>query len=587
MAGRNFAFYGKQAIIFNNGDIPETSQELLKTPMFRYVLKGFMGELREKKSSLLSVFPKGMPRDEQDSAILQLLKRLSFETMDDILGSSPELKPFFRDTYTLHQFAERLYNYWRHFERFFICLSEDGLKTPLDQKPYRTFNDTVEHLNHMVRKVYRDICENITGDHPRIYRQVAAGCHVGVIAAGREWKCPKDYARLSKIPFIRQVYMSPPLILDPPMNKRDGYFKRVDENPLEGIDFTEKEWLCYPAKVGDTLIHVFFHARFMGLGTSLANLFELGEESDMGRRPDAIYAYGVPLKELKRFGDPPTVFYDDRKNGMLVGAVPGDDAFGYFGYLKKMMLTLHNIASMKKGRMPVHGAMVRIQMRNGKSANVVIWGDTGTGKSETLEAFRILGDQYIRGMKVVFDDMGSLDIGSDGKVRAYGTETGAFVRLDDLQPGFAFGNMDRAIIHSPQKINARAIIPVTTREEILAGHEVDYLLYANNYERVSQGQPILEKFASMDAALPVFREGARMAKGTTGEKGIVNSYFANPFGPLQYRDDYEKLSQRYFRKIFSSRIFVGQLRTRLGIPGFETKGPQEAAKELFRAISGK
>ena len=66
-------------------------------------------------------------------------------------------------------------------------------------------------------------------------------------------------------------------------------------------------------------------------------------------------------------------------------------------------------------------------------------------------------------MKVVFDDMGSLDMKSDGKIRAYGTETGAFVRLDDLQPGFAFGNMDRAIIHSPHKINARAIIPVTTQ----------------------------------------------------------------------------------------------------------------------------
>ena len=32
-------------------------------------------------------------------------------------------------------------------------------------------------------------------------------------------------------------------------------------------------------------------------------------------------------------------------------------------------------------------------------------------------------------------------------------------------------------------------------------------------------------------AIEVFKRGARMAKGTTTEKGLVNSYFANPFGP--------------------------------------------------------
>ncbi|MDZ7821174.1 MAG: hypothetical protein U5N26_04820 [Candidatus Marinimicrobia bacterium] len=43
-----------------------------------------------------------------------------------------------------------------------------------------------------------------------------------------------------------------------------------------------------------------------------------------------------------------------------------------------------------------------------------------------------------------------------------GTETGAFVRLDDLQPGYAFGQLDRSIIMSPGKINSRILLPVTT-----------------------------------------------------------------------------------------------------------------------------
>jgi hypothetical protein len=223
-------------------------------------------------------------------------------------------------------------------------------------------------------------------------------------------------------------------------------------------------------------------------------------------------------------------------------------------------------------------------MRNGKSANVIVWGDTGAGKSETLEAFRVLGDEYIRGMKVVFDDMGSLAI-SKGKIVAFGTETGAFVRLDDLQPGFAFGNIDRAIIHCPAKINARVIIPVTTQDVVTKGHTVDFLLYANNYQEVNERQKILERMPSVESAIPVFREGSRMAKGTTGEKGIVTSYFANPFGPLQYEKEYGKLAKKYFEKVFASGTYVGQLRTRLGVKGFETSGPEEAAKELFSVIA--
>ena len=37
-------------------------------------------------------------------------------------------------------------------------------------------------------------------------------------------------------------------------------------------------------------------------------------------------------------------------------------------------------------------------------------GDTGAGKSETLEAFRVLGDKHIRELKIIADDMGSIEL---------------------------------------------------------------------------------------------------------------------------------------------------------------------------------
>ena len=128
--------------------------------------------------------------------------------------------------------------------------------------------------------------------------------------------------------------------MDPLMNKRTGQFKKVDSNPIEGIDFESGVWLCYPAKVGDLLINIFFHNKFIGLGCALANLFELAEDSELDRQPDAIYAFGVPEGSLDRFGKLPTVFYDDEENNLMVAAVPRNDEFGYFGYQKNMVLTL-------------------------------------------------------------------------------------------------------------------------------------------------------------------------------------------------------------------------------------------------------
>ncbi|MFH1590395.1 MAG: phosphoenolpyruvate carboxykinase [archaeon] len=586
MQGQDFAFYGRQAIIKSDGSIPTESAQLTYSSLFKRLVKDHLAILREKDSPLLAVIPDGLSDDQQDALVLKLLQELSMNTKEEVTTDNSSLAPFFEDIEMLHQFVEQLYNYWRNYERFFVHYSQSKgeNKVPAKKTPYRTFQVTIESLNHLVRKVYRDIAKNITHHHLRIYRQMPAGAQVGLIVSEEEWNCPSTYDHLKKIPFIRRLLIEPPLIIDPPMNKRNGQFSQVKENPIADVDFTDGDWLCYPAKVGDLLIHLFFHNKFIGLGTACANLFDLAEEEDLKRKPDAIYAYGVPAEKLKRFGDLPTVFYEDDDNGIMVGAVPDGDEFGYFGYVKKMMLTLHNIIQMKRGRIPLHGAMVRISLKDGKSANIIIVGDSGAGKSESLEAFRVLADKHIRDMVIVFDDMGSLELTDDGKLKAYGTETGAFVRLDDLQPGFAFGNLDRSIIMSPQKINARAVLPVTTIEEVLRGNSVDYFLYANNYEEVDDDHPFFQEFSEPEEAMAVFKKGARIGKGTTTETGLVQTYFANIFGPAQYKELHDGLAPKFFKALFDSGVRVAELRTRLAIPGFENKGPETAAEALFDVI---
>jgi hypothetical protein len=104
---------------------------------------------------------------------------------------------------------------------------------------------------------------------------------------------------------------------------------------------------------------------------------------------------------------------------------------------------------------------------------------------------------------------------------------------------------------NPDKTNARLVMPVATYKEIIKGYKVDLFLYANNYKVLEEGEPGIVFFKDQEEAKEVFRSGKRMAKGTTQENGLVESYLANPFGPYQKQEETDKLLNYYFDKLFS------------------------------------
>ena len=581
MNTETFEISQNKVIIKLNERVCETPGEILVSPLFRAILERAIDKLVKRNSFLLGVFERRPVSGEDIDFFIKTLGALAHTPTRSIEKIIPGGQQFLNDPALFNEFIEYVYNFWRSFDRFLIA-SDNGRQW--DQKPYRTFSATIGQLTGLIRGMYRDIQENVTGIHPRIYRQVAAGAEVSSIAALKEvpFSAP-IYKKLNAVPVIRQILIYPPLILNPPMNKRTGKFERVQQNPLELFDLKAGEWLCYPAKVGPLIILIYFHNRFAELGHSLCNLFEMAEDEDLTRQPDAVYAFGVPDGILNAFGSFPTVFYDDEKNGILVGAVPGRDEFAYFGYLKKMVLTLHNIIMMKRGKLPYHGAFVRIRLKGGLDKTILFIGDTGAGKSETLEALRDLGETSIEDLIIIADDMGSLEMAPAGVI-GYGTEIGAFLRLDDLPPGYALGQIDRAIIMSPNQVNARIILPVTTFQNVIKGHPVNFIFYANNYEDIDEDHPLIEFFANPEQALSVFREGTVMSKGTTTTVGIVHTYFANVFGPVQYKDLHEGLTHRFFQAFFKHNIPVGQIRTRLGLSGWERQGPRDASRELLKVI---
>lgn len=573
---------GNKAVLNIRERMCETPEEMLSGEKFRMVLEHCINGLKSKGSPLLSIFGDQPVDDETTGDLIKTLSLLEKYESQIVPRIYEKSAVFLMDLLALNGFVEHLYDYWRHFDRFIINNSEGDR---LDKRPYRTFNETIEHLTHLVRGVYRRIQENITGSRPTVYRQVPAGAEMAVISLPREIKwTDAGYNKLNAVQLIRQILIYPPLVIQQPMNKRTGDFKKIDQNPVDLADINPDDWLCFPAKVGKYIINIYFHLNFFELGLALCNLFQLAEDSDLDRQPDAVFLYGVGNGKLDNLASYPTVFYHDRANSMFVGAIPDRNEFGYFGYLKKMTLTLYNSLVMDAGHMPFHGAMVRILLHGNKEANILMMGDTGAGKSETLEALRVLGENNIRELKIIADDMGSIEINGEEDPLGYGTETGAFLRLDDLQPGYAYGHLDRSIIMNPSQTNARIVIPVTTYETIMRGHKIDYILYANNYEEVDNDHPVIEQFETVEKAFEVFRKGAVMSKGTTTSTGLVNSYFANIFGPPEYIELHDSIAQKYFRIFFSKGVFVGQMRTRLGISGYETSGPKAAAAELLRVI---
>lgn len=549
-----------------------TSDELLSSIGFRKILNSYLIKIGKKDTEVYKHL-KAMAGDKDIAdEVIHLFKLLIVFDIDSVEKMEEKYKFFFTKLDVVQEFVEELYNYWRHFERYAIIRNkkfENGLQNA-------NFFNSMNNFTNLVLATYRKIEETVMKTKNRVYRQLPAGVNLGVIVSNVNWSMPKEYYPLEKVNFINSVILQPPFITYPKQNTRKGVFKEVNENPIEGMYLNSEDWLCYPAKVGSLLAFIYFNKDFMAQGVTLSNLFELAEEEEyVNKKPDIIFVYGA------RDFDPKmkTLVYHDKINDIMVGYINYSEEIDYFGYVKKMTLTLHNMKMISEGWLPIHGAMVNVTMKTGDNFNIVIMGDSGAGKSESLEAFRVLSEEYVKEMKVIFDDMGVFKI-KDNKIVGYGTEIGAFVRLDDLDAGYAYKQMDRSIFMNPNKVNSRVVIPISTYSTIMTGYPIEYFLYANNYEEGEE----LEFFKTPEEAKEVFVAGKRMAKGTTSEKGLVTSYFANPFGPVQKQKETDVLIDKFFKKMFEDKVMVGQIRTMLGIKGMEHEGPIKAAEKLFNLI---
>ena len=536
-----------------------SKEEVLSSELFSSILDRYIKSIERRKLHYYKELIKDFKNNEElKKEIIVTCKLCLVFNFKDIVSSFKNKKESFLEL------IEGLYNYYRKFERYsYVIVNKDSIEMA------KSYLRQDQNFNNLILDTYRKISENIKEEHYNVYRQLNAGSNAGFILEKSIYKFDEKYTKLNKINMINSIVLHPPFIVYPKNTKREGIFRGCEVNPIEYLNDTS-DFILYPIYVGRFIAYCYFNIEYASLGVSLANLFTPVKRSDLNKKPDIIFMYGVENENLNE-----PYYYKDEDN-MYVGITPLNTEMTYFGYMKKMLLTMHNLKCIDNKELPLHGAMVSLTLINEKKTNIIIVGDSGAGKSESLEALKNILDDDISEMVTVFDDMGVVS----KDLIAYGTETGAFVRMDDLDNGYAYQEIDRAILMNPDKKNARTIIPISSLDDIIKGHNVDIILYANNYSD-KEG---IKVFNDYKEALNVFKEGKRKAKATTSEEGIVTSYFANPFGPVQRQEEVDILLEKYFKEFSDRGIIIGELYTRLGILNEEKSGPLGAAKALVKFI---
>ncbi|NCA97328.1 MAG: phosphoenolpyruvate carboxykinase, partial [Bacteroidia bacterium] len=552
---KKFHLTDTYALVNFDAAICDSEVSVLQSKSFLMVLTQFIEKLRKSGDVLIESFKNVKP-----AMFLDAYKLLCVYDFEEVYHKNPSLHALLKKRDELYDFTEMLYDYWRSLQRFGLMASsnlyQQSAKTP-------DLITTIDSFNNVVLSLYRNVSMTLLGENFHVYRQLPAGVNANLLYVNHRFASGEEFACLQNTPFVSKIVTRPPFIAYTKSNTRTDLFREISENPLSRLVMEKNHFLAFPIKVGPLLAYVYVHRDYLHEGIGLSNLFEFASYDEVkDRKPNLLFVYGVNEVEYD------CTYHHDKINDIYMGFVARLDKNDYFGYLKKMLLTLHNLYMIDRGRLPIHGAMVSILLNNNQTKNIVIVGDSGAGKSETLEALRVIGKDYIKKMQIVFDDMGTFFI-KEGKVYAHGTEIGAFVRLDDLEAGYAYQKIDRAIFLNPDQVNARVILPITSYKFITSEHKIDVLLYANNYTNSEVG---LRLYDDVKKALDIFRDGQRKAKGTTNEVGLVNSFFANPFGPVQRQKQTDVMLSEYFALLVKDKTAIGELYTKLAIPGFEMKG---------------
>jgi len=293
-----------------------------------------------------------------------------------------------------------------------------------------------------------------------------------------------------------------------------------------------KDYVCKMVQVGHMKSLLVMHksfAPYMIEELRLLPQFDVPLREINNIKPDAVSFMGIPSKVM---GDDYKIgyFYDKNKDGstLPVSWASGENTSDYVGFFKKPLLTLHNEKTKERGGLPIHGSAMTIVFKNGLRKTIVVAGDSGTGKSETMIAMRqqivreIENGQEVEAVEMISGDMLSLFEGEDGQLYMLGTEEGDFMRTTDIPSDYMDGNRDMlgqaSFSNMSHPKNPRATLPhLCDRNTFLKPLRVNHFLVANNYQKPS-GSAVEEVPSQENLLMDVYVRGVRIEKGTSGDQ---------------------------------------------------------------------
>jgi hypothetical protein len=310
---------------------------------------------------------------------------------------------------------------------------------------------------------------------------------------------------------------------------KSEYFSSRLEKFAEVMD--PKEYVCKMVQVGGSKVMLVMnraYSHYIVEELRLFPQFELSDAVDM--KPDAVSFLGIPSKvmgEDYRIG----YFMDQMSDGtsLPVSWVDKEDITDYMGYLKKPILTVANEKVKEKGMVPIHGSAFTVVFKNGLRKTIVMGGDSGTGKSETIIAMveqimkaEGLADQ-VEAVELLAGDMLALIEKEDGQLYLTGTESGDFMRTTDISDHYM--DMWRDLIDTGSKTNLddaknpRITIKGICDPEInLRPVRVNMFFNINNFQTPPVSGSVSEVEQPHNLIMQDYMNGYRGEKGTSGDQ---------------------------------------------------------------------
>lgn len=119
---RDMRWEGSQVILHTDGLLCTSNREVVTSRAFERVLNLFLDHLADHDDPLLSGLFSGYETDKERRLLLVLLRALADTPIEYAVRSISGTDAYLDNPRPLYLFVEALYDFWRSFDRYLVCL---------------------------------------------------------------------------------------------------------------------------------------------------------------------------------------------------------------------------------------------------------------------------------------------------------------------------------------------------------------------------------------------------------------------------------------------------------------------------------